>query len=329
LPRKSKGYRSSTTVRDIDKHIDQQVDALINQATDFENLPTGRDIPLDPQRFYEDFGLFIHERTGQPVPKLAPYQYDVWKYGQRYRYRLTVKSQKVGMTTSSLLEDFQKAITTCKGHEILIIAQSYTMAKEHLRTLQGLILGSEKYKGYLMQDPVKAGIRTDSTKADMLYIKNPDNPINPTRIIARGSNEGGVWSWKHVKHIHMSDVTATGSIDDTGLFGAAFSRLANTMGSMHIESPPRGQRGKVWDIYNMSKQKDKSQMEESQFKITEIPAREAVAADIITQEFLDAELARLGPLYGQYYECDFINPYTSWYDEDLFEYDDDQLNVTS
>jgi hypothetical protein len=327
---KSKRFKSSTNkFKQVQSNLDRKLNVIFNSAFDIEHLPTGDEIPLDPQKFYEDFGLFIHERTGEPVKKLAPYQYDVWKYGQRHRYRLTVKSQKVGMTTSSLLEDFQKAITTCKGAEILVIAQSYTMAKEHLRTLQGLILGSEKYKGYLMQDPVKAGIRTDSTKADMLYIKNPDNPINPARIIARGSNEGGVWSWKHVKHIHMSDVAASSIIDDTGLFGAAFSRLANTMGSMHIETPPRGQRGKVWDIYQMSKQKDKTQMEESQFKITEIPAREAVAADIITQEFLDAEMARLGPLYGQYYECDFINPYTSWYDEELFEYDDTLTNVSS
>ena len=38
----------------------------------------------------------------------------------------------------------------------------------------------------------------------------------------------------------MSDVAVQLAKDDSGFFGAVFSRLANTNGSMLIETPPRG-----------------------------------------------------------------------------------------
>ena len=40
-----------------------------------------------------------------------------------------------------------------------------------------------------------------------------------------------VWSVEEYKfRIHMSDIAATNLVDDSGLFAAAFSRLANTDG---------------------------------------------------------------------------------------------------
>ena len=47
----------------------------------------------------------------------------------------------------------------------------------------------------------------------------------------------------------MSDIAATNLVDDSGLFAAAFSRLANTDGSLIIETPPRGARGRVYEIF--------------------------------------------------------------------------------
>jgi hypothetical protein len=52
-----------------------------------------------------------------------------------------------------------------------------------------------------------------------------------------------------VSKIHMSDIAATNLVDDSGLFAAAFSRLANTDGSLIIETPPRGARGRVYEIF--------------------------------------------------------------------------------
>jgi len=86
------------------------------------------------------------------------------------------------------------------------------------------------------------------------FINNPDNPHKPTRIIGLGgSNPSSISSWKEVVHIHMSDIAASSRIDDAEVFGAAFSILANTNGTMLIESAPRRSSGMIYKIYEMSK----------------------------------------------------------------------------
>jgi hypothetical protein len=225
-----------------------------------------------------------------------------------------------------LIEDFQKALTTCRGKEILVIAQKFEHAIEHLRTLKYMLVNSVKYGKYLLRESDFV-FKEEKTKVKTLYIRNPDNPKLPTRIIGLGSNESGVWSWKNVGHIHMSDVAATGQKDDTGLFGAAFSRLANTNGTMLIETPPRGQRGTVYEIYRKSKIRQESNDPHGQFKVYEVYASEAVAAGLMKQDFLDAERERLGPLYGQFYECEFLNSSNTWYDEDLFKQGDYDIGL--
>lgn len=291
------------------------------------------DIPIDPKKFYNDFGQLIHPKNNQVVKQLTPYQYKVWQDGFRYRYRLTIKSQKVGLTTSSLLEDFQRAVLppnhplSCNGKEILIIAQSLQHAKEHLYTLRKMIVSSRKYSAFLINKPTELLFRDEVTKVTVMFVKNPDNPFKPTRIVALGPKEGAAWSWKEVKHIHMSDVAASNQKDDSGLFGAVFSRLANTNGTLHIETPPRGQRGKVWEIYKHSKEGIESDYDEAKFKINEIKAGEAVKAALISSEFLKTQKEKLGVKYGQYFECEFLNPSNVWYDDSLFDYYDDGPEV--
>lgn len=266
-------------------------------------------IPTDPQEFYKDLGLYPHPQTGEPVPKITAYQEDVWKAGRFHRYRLVVKSHKVGITTSVLDEDFQHALTDCRGFEILVIAQSIQHARNHLETLRKRILQSQRYRGYLMTRPTETVLKDQVTKVTVLYIRNPDNKYRPTKIIGLGSNEAGLWSWKEVHHIHMSDIAVVNKTDYSGVISAAMTRLATTSGSMIIESPPYGPRGKIYDIYKQSKimkaEESVQQSPESQFWVTMITAREAVAAGLIKQEFLDGERVRLGHLYPAYYEADF------------------------
>jgi hypothetical protein len=294
------------------------------QASFYNKTDLCFEIPKDPQKFYEDVGLLFHPKTGKIVPKLASYQYDIWKDSFHYPYRLTIKSQKCGITTSSLYEDFQKAITTCRGKEILIIAQSLLQAKDHLSTLRGIIKSSCKYRHFLIDRPDKLLSRDEITKSTVLFIRNPQDSSRPTKIMARGANESSIWSWKNVAHIHMSDVAATNQIDDSGLFYAAFSRLANTNGTIHIETPPMGRRGKVWEIYRNSELGQGSEeFEAAKFRVRKVYASMAVDAGLIIQEFLNEQREKMGLLYGQYYECDFLNPYTSWYTEDMFKYSDE------
>jgi hypothetical protein len=268
------------------------------------SLPSDNEIPRDPQKFYEDFGLLKHPRTGEPSPKLTVYQYKFWKDGFYHQYRLGVKSQKVGLSTSVLMEDFQKAITSCKGYEILVICQTIDKARDHLTTLRHMILASKKYKPYLITRRTEVVLPDEVTRVTTLFIHNPDSPGHPTKIIGLGGNEASIWSWKEVKHIHMSDIAVITKKDYSGVINAAMTRLANTEGSIVIETPPYGPRGKVYEIYTQSKIA-RSDNPEGQFKIMEIPAREAVAAGLITNSFLEGEKVRLGSQYPAYYEAEF------------------------
>ena len=274
-------------------------------------------IPTDPQLFYESFGLLANPNSKLPSKSLTGYQREIWKHPAKYK--LVVKSQKVGLSTSELLHDFQLAITVCKGQDILVIAQTLQHAIEHLNTLKFLIINSDKYSHFLITKPSEMLFKEMRTKVGVAFIKNPDNPKKPTRIIALGSSEGAVWSWKNVAHIHMSDIAASKSVDDSGLFAAAFSRLANTNGTLIIETPPRGPKGMIYQIYRKSLEQTDLDNPESQFKIFHVYAREAVAAGLMTQEFLDGEKQRLGALYPQYYEAEFIASINTVFDLDAIE----------
>jgi hypothetical protein len=118
--------------------------------------------------------------------------------------------------------------------------------------------------------------------------------------------ESGLWSWSNVGHIHMSDPTVAVVKDDAPLFAAAFSRLANTDGTMLIESPPRGTHGQTFELYNQYLPKQQT-LSERDFKIFHVTAQDAIKEGLITQDFLDEEKMRLGALYPQYYEAQFIS----------------------
>ena len=116
-----------------------------------------------------------------------------------------------------------------------------------------MILNSKKYKPYLSSSAPSYYLPDEVTKVTVLFIHNPDNPSQPTKIIGLGGNEASIWSFKEVKHIHMSDIAVITKKDYSGVINAAMTRLANTDGTMIIETPPYGPRGKVYEIYMQSK----------------------------------------------------------------------------
>ncbi len=258
-------------------------------------------IPLDPRDFYNDFGPIPHPKTGEPA-QLTDYQYNVWNSDKRIT--ICIKSQKVGMSTIALRQDFQLAITKYAGKDILIIAQTQDQANEHLRTLKTDILNSEKYSKYLITNISEYLLKEEKSKVGVAFIKNPNNPLKPSRIVALGPSESATWSWKNVGHIHFSDITATRLVDDTQLFAAAFSRLANTEGTILIETPPRRPKGKVYELYEKY-YLDKKPTDQIKFFI--VKAMDAVKAGLITEKFLEGEKENLGPLYSQFYEAEFLN----------------------
>jgi len=304
---------------------------------DWEEEPIKLDIPRDPQEFYEDFGFLYHpklkDENNQPlvVRKLAPYQCEFWKYPSN---ALAIKSQKIGLTTSTLMEDFQYTLLPeGAGKDVLIIAQTLQLADDHIRTLKYMIHNSKKYSQFLITNPEI--FREEKTNASVIFVKNPYNEKRPSRIIGLGKSESSVWSWKNVGKVHMSDVAKLDMKEQKNFFAAVYSRLANTEGVVKIETPPNGQQGEVFNIYNKSKIKceidpvisdmfaDDPQDNGSKFKIFEYPARLAVNAGIISQEFLDKERHHLGEaLFSQLYNCGFLPPGNQWYNQSMIFYAD-------
>jgi len=112
------------------------------------------------------------------------------------------------------------------------------------------------------------------------------------------------------------------------MFAAAFSRLANTRGSMTIETPPRGEQGTVYKLYKDVMTSGSEAFEAAKFHYREYPATMAVQAGLMTEEFLEGERERQGVLYGMLYECKFLNPATTWYPTEMFKYDNEPGYVT-
>lgn len=277
-------------------------------------------IPNDPQEFYKDFGLLEHPRTGQPSEKLAAYQYELWKAGYFHKYRLIIKGNKIGLTTSCLMELFYHAITDCAGHEILIIAQNLLMSKNHLYTLRKLAGNSEKYRKFIIGEPVEGLLRDEVTKVTQLFLHNPKNPSQPTRIIAIPATSGNAISWRAVKFVYISDITASQQ-DYSETLSGAFTRLANSEGYFLCETIPGDPLGPIYDLWINAKQQhninrdtspglsDESvgkQQITSEFWIREYPTTMAVDFGLVSQEFLDAEKQRHGSLYSKFYEAQFI-----------------------
>lgn len=289
--------------------LGRSIESILNDIDLSQHIPLPENIPVKPEKFYADFGYLRHPRTRQPVTQLAPYQLETWKGLHQYKRILEVKSNKVGETTKWLLADFHLSVLptshplSTRGYDTLLIAQTIQHAKEHLYTLRKLILNSKKYRGFLITEPTELVTRDESTKVSVIFIRNPEAESQPSRIIGLGlGNAGSILSWKNVKHIHISDATATEGDYSEGLNGA-MTRLANTDGTMVIESVPSGPQGRIYEMYQ---QYSKKEWKPGDFKVYKITADDAVSAGVILQEFLDAERLRLGVLYPQYYEAQFV-----------------------
>lgn len=255
-------------------------------------------IPKDAHEFYTDFGLLLHPRTGKPVKKLTDYQYEIWNCPAKTV--LVDKSQKSGLTTSELIHDFQELLLNGKGKDLLIVAQTEKAAVEHLYTLKRLIMDSPKYRKYLITKSSELFFREEQTKVGTLYIKNPDNPYRPMRIIGLGFIVSALWSWKNVFRIHISDPAAAQVVDDAPIYAALMSRLTNTDGRMMIEGPPRGPQGRFYELYEQFKDN-----KNPDFKVFLITIYDGLREGLVTQQFIDKARLELGHLYPQTYEGSF------------------------
>lgn len=312
------------TIKNANRDLQRKVDKIFKEKDTIPDLIARETIPSDPQEFFEDFGGIPHpslkDKNGQPViiKKLAPYQYDAWKYQGNL---LVIKSNKVGLTTSFSLEDFHsRLMPDGVGYDLLLVAQTQQMADEHIRDLKNLILGSIKYRKYLIEKPSPELMLGERSKKSVIFIRNRFNSKRPSRIIGIGSSESAAFSWKNVNRIHMSDVSLLPRNNQKEFFGGLYSRLANTNGIIKIESIPNGMQGEVYSIYERSRKErsitdvTNANFVEPEFKIMKVSAMDAVKAGLITKKFLEGQRRKLGELmYAQLYECEFITSGNQWY----------------
>jgi hypothetical protein len=195
---------------------------------------------------------------------------------------------------------FYHAITDCAGHEILLIAQNLNMSKNHLYTLRKLIGNSNKYRRFTIGEPTEGLLRDEVTKVTQLFLHNPRNPSQPTRVIAIPASSGNAVSWRDVKFVYISDITMS-NVDYSEILSGAFTRLANSEGYFLCETIPGDPIGPIYELWLRSKQQ-----EDNQFWIREYPTTRAVDFGIVSQEFLDAERTRHGSLYSKFYDAQFV-----------------------
>lgn len=261
-----------------------------------------KSVPSDPQLFYEDFGLFTHGLTQQPVPKLAFYQEEFIKIIDQYKYALAVKSNRIGLSSAVLdLSLFRHMITDCAGYQALIMAQGQDLSREHLYTLHKDVLNSEKYADFIISigDRDVNLLRGEKSRITELFLRNPFNPKKPTRIIALPTTLSKSVTWKEVKYIMVSDITVS-TKDYTPILKSLYTRLAMTRGYYVIETIPNGPRGEVYDIWLRNKAHGSKD-----FQVKEYPIGYAIEAGVVSKEFIEEERERQGLDFARLYECSF------------------------
>lgn len=283
-----------------------------------------------PQEFYDDFGHFPHpykrDSRGFPteVEKLAEYQIKAW--GEKDV--IVVKSNKVGLTTTFSLETFQsRLMPKHAGFDALLVAQTQKMANEHLLNLKKMVRMSDKYAQFVIERPDYELFKEEKSKLASMYIRNPFNPLRPSRIIALGGSEASAYSWKNVDWIHMSDVSQLQSNDQRLFFGALFSRLANTNGIAKIETIPGAREGEVWRLWQVANKEHPEtdpteQLAEdttdvsSVFEPMKITYMDGIKEGIISPEYIDRMRRILDEFtFRQLFMAEFVEVENQWYKE--------------
>lgn len=292
--------------------------------TSLEALPA--DIPNDIQEFYQELGCpFFHSLTKEQILKLAPLQTKIWHLHLTHRLLLILKSQKIGISSLCILITLWHALTDCAGMELIINAQSDEQAKEHAQDFRRILAGSEKYKDYLITSQFTSlGLLKDEiTKVHTIYLHNPKNPRMPTKIIVVGMSPGALLSHKRVGFIWSSDSTIsqlTAKRKDE-VWAAMLSRLANSLGPAIVECPARSPEGPVydtWERYQNQLENDIPIHPRNDFYCYKFKYQLGIRDGFFTEEFIESEKRRLGPLFGTFYGADFFASGATWYKEEHF-----------
>lgn len=214
-------------------------------------MQTRLQIPKTPQGFYEDFGPLKHDferdedELPVPVKSLTSYQIGFWNMD----YGVALKSNKVGLTTSELLNDFWTRLQPrWAGFDCLVAAPKIEIANELVLKLKQLVNNSPKYSKYLIKRPDFEDFLEEKSKVSVMYIRNPYNSKMRSRIIAVGGSLSSVYSRMGINRIHITDPSLLKIKKQDDYFAGLFSRLANTGGQIKIEGVPMYRTGWFWKL---------------------------------------------------------------------------------
>jgi len=118
--------------------------------------------------------------------------------------------------------------------------------------------------------------------------------------------------WPRVKYAFLDKAAHSGYLDDERVLAATTSRLANTGRYLRMVSTPKGQRG---FFYRMATDGMAGKI---RAKVLHLPYQVAIGK-LIEQDFIEAEKLRLGALFGQEYECQFLGSQNAAIEEDLLK----------
>lgn len=329
--------------KDNNKILEDELEAILEKIVNIDELHLPTDIPGGPndpkqakdeppdddaiQRFYEELGCpFFHSLTKKQIFKLAKLQKDIWIRHILHRLLLILKSQKIGISSMCILITLWHALTDCQGMELIINAQSDEQAKEHAQDLRRILAGSEKYRDYLITSAYTSlGLLKDEiTKVHTIYLHNPRNPRMPTKIIVVGMSPGALLSHKRVGFIWSSDSTISQLTSQKKqiVWAAMLSRLANSLGPAIIECPAREPDGPIYDTYERYENQLAEGIEidaNNDFFCYKFKYQLGLRDGFFTEEFIESEKRRLGPLFGTFYEADFFASGMTWYLEEHFD----------
>ncbi len=298
---------------------------LLSDDQKILNLPV--DISENLQEFYNDLDQpFFHSESKARIENLSSLQMEIWNLHIKYKKLLVLKSQKIGISSICILITLYHALTDCVGMELIINAQSDEQAKTHAQDLRRILMGSDKYRDYLITSNFTSmGLLKDEiTKVHTIYLHNPTNPRLPTKIIVVGMSAGALLSHKRVGFIWSSDITISQQTPQkmNEVWAAMLSRLANSQGPCIVECPARAPAGPVYDEYERytnSIERKKKLDKNLDFHVFKFTYELGLRDGFFDEAFIESEQRRLGPLFGTFYNADFFASGNTWYKEEHFE----------
>ena len=202
-------------------------------------------IPADFDEFFRDFGGLEHplltDKNKQPlrITKLASYQ----SHFAKLDFGVTKKCNKIGMTTSELLNDFHTRLLPGKsGNDCLFAAAKEEISNNLLSSLKNKVANSTKYRQFMLKKSKRPESNEESTQGRMI-LQDPWRDVKEGHILALGTSASGTYSRLDVNRVHISDPSRMVILAQDDYFAGLISRISNTAGQIKIEGVPGSRNG--------------------------------------------------------------------------------------